>query len=575
MRRKVTAITLAAIASWLAACGSSTNSTTVSAQDALTTATPIKHLVVIYGENQSFDHYFGTYPNADNPSGEPAFTAASGTPTVNGLTTTLLTDNPNSYNATNLTISGITAAYLEPFRIDRSQANTASQNHNYSPEQEAEDNGAMDEFPYYTGKATTSGSGVFDTKGMVMGYFDGNTVTAMWNYAQHFAMNDNAYTGTFGPSTPGALEVISGQTNGVTLTTGTSTNSTSISTGTSLSTQAIADGADGFTLIGDLDPTNDTCTISNDSSTTVTAAMTSSNKNIGDLLNSAGITWGGFMGGFNLDTVNANGTTGCSRSTYSSVLNSSIVDYVPHHAWFQYYTTTSNPAHTRPTSTADIGYTEPKDSTSTPVHHQYDINDFYTAVKAGNFPSVSFLKAPAVQDAHAGNSDPLDEQAFVTNVVNFLEEQPDWKNTAVIIAYDDSDGWYDHQYITPTSASYSSNDYLNGSSTCGSGTAPLGVAGSPANGRCGPGTRTPFIVISPWARSNYVDSTAITQASITRFIEDNWLGGTRIGSGSFDDTAGSITAMFNFSGSGNNSKLYLDSNYGTKLSSAPAISVTN
>ncbi|PXX10783.1 phospholipase C [Paraburkholderia tropica] len=575
MRRKVTAIALAAIASWLAACGSSTNSTTVSAQDALNTATPIKHLVVIYGENQSFDHYFGTYPNADNPSGEPAFTAASGTPTVNGLTTTLLTDNPNSYNATNLTISGITAAYLEPFRIDRSQANTASQNHNYSPEQEAEDNGAMDEFPYYTGKATTTGSGVFDTKGMVMGYFDGNTVTAMWNYAQQFATNDNAYTGTFGPSTPGALEVISGQTNGVTLTTGTSTNSTTISSGTSLSTQAIADGADGFSLIGDLDPTNDACTISNDSSTTVTAAMSSSNKNIGDLLNSAGITWGGFMGGFNLDTVNANGTTGCTRSTYSSVLNSSIVDYVPHHAWFQYYTTTSNPAHTRPTSTAYIGYTEPKDSTSTPVHHQYDINDFYTAVKAGNFPSVSFLKAPAVQDAHAGNSDPLDEQAFVTNVVNFLEEQPDWKNTAVIIAYDDSDGWYDHQYITPTSSSYSSNDYLNGTSTCGTGTAPLGVTGSPVNGRCGPGTRTPFIVISPWARSNYVDSTAITQASITRFIEDNWLGGTRIGSGSFDDTAGSITAMFNFSGSGNTGKLYLDSNYGTKLSSAPAISVTN
>ncbi len=49
------------------------------------TATPIKHLVVIFDENVSFDHYFGTYPYAANPPGEPAFHARPGTPTVNGL----------------------------------------------------------------------------------------------------------------------------------------------------------------------------------------------------------------------------------------------------------------------------------------------------------------------------------------------------------------------------------------------------------------------------------------------------------------------------------------------------------
>ena len=47
-----------------------------------------------------------------------------------------------------------------------------------------------------------------------MGYYDGNTVTAFWNYAQFFAMNDNSYDTNFGPSTPGALNLISGQTNG-------------------------------------------------------------------------------------------------------------------------------------------------------------------------------------------------------------------------------------------------------------------------------------------------------------------------------------------------------------------------
>jgi phospholipase C len=138
-----------------------------SPQDALPTATPIKHVVVIFGENESFDHYFGTYPHATNPPGEPAFTAAPNTPSVNGLTPDLLTNNPN-LNAAN----GTGAA--NPFRLDRSQAHTASMNHAYGPEQAAFDNGKMDLFPKNTGAAGTGGTGVFNTKGLVMGYYDGN-----------------------------------------------------------------------------------------------------------------------------------------------------------------------------------------------------------------------------------------------------------------------------------------------------------------------------------------------------------------------------------------------------------------
>ena len=53
----------------------------------------------------------------------------------------------------------------------------------------------MDLFPLYTGTAgpPPEGSGVTQTNGLVMGYFDGNTVTGLWNYAQHFAMSDNSY----------------------------------------------------------------------------------------------------------------------------------------------------------------------------------------------------------------------------------------------------------------------------------------------------------------------------------------------------------------------------------------------
>lgn len=550
-RRKLVPIAVAAATfAVIAACGSSDDTpaapaASVSVQDALATSTPIKHVVVIYNENVSFDHYFATYPNSTNPTGEPAFTGASGTPTVNGLSGTLLTANPNA----NATLNGTDAS--NPFRLDRTQAATADQNHSYTPEQQAYDNGLMDLFPKYTGKGTSGGAGAFGTKGQVMGYYDGNTVTALWNYAQNYAMSDNAFTDTYGPSTPGALEAVSGQTNGMQIVK------------SSKSSYYVADGQNGFTMINDVDPAADVC-----SSTTDTALM--SGKNIGDLLNAKNITWGGFMGGFNLSTANSDGSTGCARKTFSTVVNASTADYIPHHNWFQYYASTANPQHLRPASTAAVGYTvAPGASTADPANHQYDTDDFFAAVKAGNFPSVSFLKAPAYQDGHAGYSDPLDEQAFVTKVVNFLEQQPDWQNTAVIVAWDDSDGWYDHVYSSPTSASFSSADMLNGTGVCGTGTAPLGVSGQPVNGRCGPGTRIPFLVISPYAKKNFVDHTAISQASISRFIEDNWLGGQRIGGGSFDATSGSIMTMFDFASSPRTTPLFLDTSLGTQVATAP------
>ena len=80
-----------------------------------------------------------------------------------------------------------------------------------------------------------------------------------------------------------------------------------------------------------------------------------------------------------------------------------------------------------------------------------------------NLPSVSFLKAPAYQDGHAGYSDPIDEQTFLVNTINKLQERPEWNSTAVIIAYDDSDGWYDHVMPPLVSQSNDPNhDFLFG-----------------------------------------------------------------------------------------------------------------
>ena len=512
------------------------------------TATPIKHLVVIFQENVSFDHYFATYPVAANPRGEPAFHALPGTPAVNGLSGGLLTDNPNLLNAAN------GAGAVNPFRLGRAQASTADQDHDYGPEQQAFDAGLMDLFPKFTGAGGTANGSAppagspapFTTTGLTMGYFDGNTVTALWYYAQHFAMSDNSFGTTFGPSTPGALNLVSGQTNGVIDTVN--------------GTGDISDGGNGtFSVTGDPQPLGDMCSTRD--------AVTMGGKNIGDMLTAAGVTWGWFVGGFDLTITNANGTTGCGRTTTSAVTHVTKVDYIPHHEPFQYYPSTANPKHTRPSSTVAIGHD------GDAGNHQYDINDFYAAIKAHNFPAVSFLKAPGYQDGHAGYSDPLDEQQFFVHVLNFLQQQPEWKSTAVVIAYDDSDGWYDHQMGPIVNQSSIPDDALTGQGACGNGSTALsGIdagGNAHAQGRCGYGPRLPLLVVSPWAKRNFVDHTVTDQTSVMRFIEDNWLNGERLGQGSFDVLANGIDNMFDFSHPALESvfprRLFLDENTGEPL----------
>jgi phospholipase C len=482
------------------------------------TATPIKHLVVIFQENISFDHYFGTYPNAQNNPGEQPFYARPDTPPVNGFTPELLADNPNLNPANGTGASN-------PFRLGPPGAATSDQDHDYTPEQLASDNGLMDLFPLNTGTAgpPPGTPHIALTHGLVMAYYDGNTVTAMWNYAQHFSMSDNSYGTNYGPSTDGALNLVSGQTNGVIQN---NNGSGSI----------VSDGNGGYTLISDADPVGDAC------STTINETLQMGGRNIGDLLNDAGVSWGFFEGGFNLQIVNSNGSTGCTRSTTSLVTGVKKDDYIPHHQPFQYYLSTANPTHARPTSLAMIG------KQGDAANHQYDIQDFFAAVSAGNFPAVSFLKAPGYQDGHAGYSDPLDEQTFIVGVINFLQQQPEWSSTAVVINYDDSDGWYDHQFGRTVNNSQTEADALTGTGQCGTAEPLLsGINGKPhAQGRCGYGPRLPYLVISQWAKDNYVDRKTIDQSSTIRFIEDNWLGGRRIGQGSFDAIAGSIDRMFDF-----------------------------
>ena len=555
------------------------------------TATPIQHLVVIFQENVSFDHYFGTYPNAANTSGQP-FTAATTTPSVDGLTPTLLTANPNGTN---------------PRRYDPSNINdvlTCDQDHNYNDEQRAFDDGQMDMFPQTVGNGGgKSPEGGACAAGDVMNYYDGNTVTALWNYAQRFSMSDASYSTTFGPSSPGAINLVSGDTGGVDM--GHVVNNPSVATAANPNADLTADGTGGYSLTSDAQPYWDDCSYRD--------AVAMSGSNIGDELNSAGLSWGWFQGGFRpttsfSDAATATGNTGQPTSTFipdefknagfqNSVPHSSNQgicdavtpvganltapltagtgqygykdDYIPHHEPFQYYATTANPHHLtlatdssgRDTLSAlrSIGtdtqhYVGGAPQFDTP-NHNYDSSDFdqlVARIGSGNLPpsalpAVSFLKAPGYADGHAAYSDPLDEQQFLVREINALQQTPDWKSTAVVVNYDDSDGWYDHAYSGVTNASQTVADALTGTGMCGTGTPPAGQ-----QGRCGYGPRQPLVVVSPWAKRNSVDHTLTDQSSVTRFIEDNW-GLTRI-PGSADAVAGSLGGLFDFAakrGNGN------------------------
>ena len=453
------------------------------------TAYPISNVVVIFQENVSFDHYFATYPNALNLPKERTFNAKPGTPTVNGLTQALLTNNPNS---------------LSPHRLSAAQAAIADQSHEYMAEQQAFDHGLMDKFVQFTGSPENGGPS------FVMNYFDGNTVTALWNYAQNFSMSDNFFGTITGPSTPGALNLIAGQTHGA--------------------SPDITDTVFMGTCISDADPTGDTA------SSAPTFAMTG--KNVGDLLNAKGLTWGFFEGGFANPSQVHIGADGNPKA-----------DYIPHHEPFQYYPQTANPTHKPPSSVRMIGFTYQ-------ANHQYDITNFWQALDAHNLPAVSYLKAPAYQDGHAGYSSPVFEQPFLVQTINKLMRSPYWSHMAIIICYDDSDGWYDHVMPPNVNQSQTPFDVFTGNGQSGTNP-PLGGY----QGRFGYGPRLPLLVISPFAKQNFVDHSLTDQSSVLRFIEDNW-GLGQLGDGSFDALAGSLVNLFDFSTTTPAAKLILNPNTG-------------
>ncbi|HEY4348379.1 MAG TPA: alkaline phosphatase family protein [Gaiellaceae bacterium] len=287
------------------------------------TATPIKHVVVIFQENVSFDHYYGTYPNASGGDGQP-FSARPGTPAVAGLTPATGASLPASLrHSTDLTTAAANPNLDPPLRLDSSAdglpgdaggLETCDQDHNYSDEQQSMNGGLMNQFVQSVGAAGTGrtpNGAAFCQPSQVMDYYDGNSTTALWNYAQHYSMSDNSFGTTFGPSAPGAINLAAGDTGNV--DTAHEAGSVTVATATAPNADVTPDGHGGFSLTSDAQPYWDDC------STRDAVALTGTN--IGDELNKAGLSWGWFQGGFRPTTAfaaaaAATGHTGQATATF-------------------------------------------------------------------------------------------------------------------------------------------------------------------------------------------------------------------------------------------------------------------
>jgi phospholipase C len=486
---------------------------------------------------------------------------------VNLLDSSFLRRNPNGFN---------------PARLSRSDWPLCDLSHDYDPELREWNGGKMNRFvpesvdyersdrpgpnygslpPGVTGGVTTSNctTPLPDHRGdqarnkEVMDYYDGNTVTALWNYAQHGVLFDESFDPTFGPSTPGALNLISGQTGDIVVPPGSDDQHpcTDLHWALDLGLDCFAPAGTPTLFIGDTDIRNgvvigDPDPAFDDCAGTNTVYLTG--RNVGDLLNARNVTWGFFEGGFK-PQVAATATTKAqctikhrAENPFNGFTGSAKTDYSAHHEPFQYYRSTANPHHLPPTSIDMIGRTDQ-------ANHQYDMSDFRTALSHGVMPAVSFLKAPRYQDGHAGYSDPLDEQHFIVDTVNRIERSRFWRSTAIFIAYDDSDGFYDQ--VSPPIVNFDParipGPVVQGEQWPGNMCQPevgFNPSVSPTPGRCGYGPRLPMLLLSPWARPNTVDSRTMSTDAILRFIEDRFAGGQRIASGSLDNVAGSVNSAF-------------------------------
>jgi len=472
----------------------------------------IKTVVVIYAENRGFDNIYGLFPGADGiPGVNPTSLSGYFPQTDRDSNNTVLSTLPQVWGGVTAAgqavqiPAGQTATQKNaPFQIDAPASAGGFQNtgtvvdqtvitrdlyHRFFNNQMQINGGKNDKFAAYA-----------DSGGLVMGYYDGSKM-ALWNLAKQYVLADNFYMGAFGGSflnhqylicacapvypnsgaaVPASVSQISVDANGNPSLDQSAKSPSSALTGPaqfvndSTLTPLNYAGDNQYHGVNTMQPpyqpsgnlpassgNAQTADLGNKSTSYPQTATT-----IGDLLDKKGVNWAWYAGSWNAATTDAANAT-------RSVIYAGKVQFQPHHQPFNYFSKFD------PTNPTTLAYRN---------QHLKDFDaSFLQDAAAGNLPAVTFYKPQGNLNQHAGYANIADGDAHIANVVAQLQKSPQWKNMAIIITYDENGGFWDHKSV-------------------------------PKGDVWGPGTRIPALIISPWARKNFIDHTQYDTASILRFI---------------------------------------------------------
>ncbi len=424
----------------------------------------IHHVFVVYQENRSFDSYFGSFPGTDN----------------------LATAEARAHGFRQYDVIGHT--WIRPFLLNA--ADTADADHSRPALIAKTDGGRMDRFVAYEEQKAAGASPArrqFARQvGMLtMAHQDCHTIPFLWMYAHRFALYDHIFQAMYGPSTPGNIDLIAGQTG---LTQAARHPDETFTSDTGAGEPVIDDEEPDFgpyasplQVVGahQLDQTYATLmlSLSGRNASQVKTDTGDVKDDIGELahLNHQDVPWAWYQEGFGDGKGNLHPA------------------YIPHHNAPQYF-----------------GYIRQNPSLWSGEH---DLLEFFEIVNKAQLPekSVVFVKGgrknpfgwkpadPSAQsvlgdDDHPGYSDSQLSESLVAEVVNAVARSPYWKDSAIIVLWDDSEGFYDH-------------------------VPPPQFEPCPDKRPCGDGPRVPLILISPYAKSGGVVSDSGDHVSFAKFLD--------------------------------------------------------
>lgn len=426
--------------------------------------THIHHVFMIYQENRSFDSYFGSFPGADN----------------------LATAEARTHGFRQWDPIGHT--WIKPFLLRA--ADTQDPDHSREALIAKTDHGRMDDFVGYEEKRlldTTAASPQLARQMgiLTMAHEDCHTVPFLWRYAHRFTLYDHIFQAMYGPSTPGNIDLIAGQT-GQTQAARHPNEAFHSPFGTGEPVVNDANPAYGpyaypYQAKGphQLDQTYATLmlTLSGSNAKKVKVDTDDIKDDINELviLNHRAVPWAWYQEGF------GNGEGDDHPA------------YIPHHNSPQYF-----------------GYIRKNPSMWSGEH---DLLDFFGMMQHHALPtkSVVFIKGGRLNpfgwkpvdrraaeilgdDDHPGYSDSQLSESLVAKVVNTIARSPYWKDSVIIVLWDDSEGFYDH-------------------------VPPPQFEQCPDKEPCGDGPRVPLILISPYAKSGAIVKNPGDHVSFAKFLD--------------------------------------------------------